>query len=134
MDLKLRHWILDDHNNPKEVDLMTWALWFKDPRRKVADDMVCDVWVSTIFLGIDHNFAFTGPPILWETMAFGPEEWSKTMERVYRPEVAIDRCAGSWEQALTMHQQMIERMVKEHGFLWKQIESITGQVMQVGSE
>lgn len=26
--------------------------------------------VSTVFLGLDHNFGF-GPPVLWETMLFG---------------------------------------------------------------
>jgi hypothetical protein len=30
-----------------------------------------DVRVSTVWLGIDHNFAFVGPPLTWETMVFG---------------------------------------------------------------
>ena len=29
------------------------------------------IMISTVFLGLDHNWAPIGPPILWETMAFG---------------------------------------------------------------
>lgn len=29
------------------------------------------VWISTVFLGIDHNFSDEGPPIVFETMVFG---------------------------------------------------------------
>ena len=29
------------------------------------------VFISTVFLGIDHNFNLEGPPLLFETMIFG---------------------------------------------------------------
>ena len=29
--------------------------------------------ISTVFLGIDHNFGAEGPPLLFETMIFGGE-------------------------------------------------------------
>lgn len=29
-----------------------------------------EVWVSTVFIGLDH--AFTGPPLVFETMVFAP--------------------------------------------------------------
>ena len=32
-----------------------------------------EIYVSTVFLGIDHNFG-DGPPILYETMVFGLED------------------------------------------------------------
>lgn len=35
------------------------------------------VQVSTIFLGMDHDWTFRGPPVLWETMLFGCAEGSK---------------------------------------------------------
>ena len=34
-------------------------------------DMVGDVRVSTVFLGLDHSLTLDGPPVLWETMVFG---------------------------------------------------------------
>jgi hypothetical protein len=39
-------------------------------RRRVALDEVGGYRVSTVFLGVDHNFAMHGPPVLWETMVF----------------------------------------------------------------
>ena len=67
--MSLDHWILDENGNiVGPVDLMTWAKWFEISRRIVKQEWVGDCWVSTVFLGIDHNFRRTGPPILWETM------------------------------------------------------------------
>lgn len=43
-------------------------------RRARQDEVVRDgeeLLVSTVFLGIDHNFGDDGPPILYETMIFG---------------------------------------------------------------
>ncbi|HEY9373379.1 hypothetical protein [Streptomyces sp.] len=31
--------------------------------------------VSTVWLGADHNFMAAGPPLLFETMIFGPDDW-----------------------------------------------------------
>ena len=54
-------------------DLMEWARWFENAEgRRVANDHVGDVRVSTVFLGLDHSFG-GAVPILWETMIFGGE-------------------------------------------------------------
>ena len=49
--------------------LMEWARWFETADRHVAQDTIGDYWVSTVFLGLDHNYG-SGPPILFETMVF----------------------------------------------------------------
>jgi len=56
-----------------EPDLYKWAQWFQcnDDARVVARDQIGESRVSTVFLGLDHNFMGDGPPILWETMVFG---------------------------------------------------------------
>lgn len=45
----------------------------------IAAERVADVWVSTIWLGIDHRFGSAGPPLVFETMVFGGpldgEQW-----------------------------------------------------------
>ena len=66
-------YILDDQNNPVPCnDMRVFGSWFEDfDQRIVAQDMVGDVKVSTVFLGIDHNFSRNGDPVLWETMIFG---------------------------------------------------------------
>ena len=103
--MSLDHWILDENGNiVGPVDLMTWAKWFEISRRIVKQEWVGDCWVSTVFLGIDHNFRRTGPPILWETMVFTnykhiDQEW-------------MTRCAGNKEQAEAMHEEMIKKVCK----------------------
>lgn len=64
------HWILDDNKEPIKVDLLTWARWFEFHDRKVALTEIGYHRISTVFLGIDHNFSGTGPPVLFETMVF----------------------------------------------------------------
>jgi hypothetical protein len=36
-----------------------------------GEDGTGEVVVSTVFLGLDHNFSMVGPPLLFETMVFG---------------------------------------------------------------
>lgn len=50
---------------------LAWHGWFESAERHVGDDTIRGVRISTVFLGLDHNFFGEGPPILWETMVFG---------------------------------------------------------------
>lgn len=69
------YYILDAHHQPVPCDGRTWALWFETAERHVARDVdeggAVRVVVSTVFLGLDHNYDRQGPPILWETFIFG---------------------------------------------------------------
>lgn len=51
---------------------MEWAEWFgrNDDDRIVDRTKVGRRTVSTVFLGVDHNFSREGPPLLFETMVF----------------------------------------------------------------
>jgi hypothetical protein len=54
-----------------EGSLIEWSAMWKDPeKRRVARTQVAEANVSTVFLGIDHNFG-GGRPIFFETMIFG---------------------------------------------------------------
>lgn len=75
-------YILDDNGNPmKCTDPLEWAGWFETAgeKRIVARDQIGDVLISTVFLGLDHNFDGHKEPILWETMIFGGphNEWQE---------------------------------------------------------
>ena len=53
-------------------DILAWGAAFADTAaRTVAQTVIDDVKVSTMFLGLDHSFSSTGAPILFETMIFG---------------------------------------------------------------
>lgn len=48
-----------------------WAQRWEPQRQLAADPLPCGGRVSTIFLGLNHQFWGDGPPVLFETMAFG---------------------------------------------------------------
>lgn len=86
-----------DGRTPVACDLATWVDWFSTADRRVADDTIDGVRVSTIFLGLDTH-AGIGTPVLFETMIFGGP-----LDR------EITRCA-TWGQAEAMHAEMRARV------------------------
>jgi hypothetical protein len=113
-------YILDENGVPRqEPDLIKWAKWFENHGdRRVAETTVGEVWISTVFLGIDHNFSGEGPPILWETMTFRGDRTKKKTVTIMGKKLTTadgkweqqDRCSGSREQAEAMHASMVERV------------------------
>jgi len=79
--------------NPLAVPLMVWARWFETADRRIAFTEYGKVSISTVFLGLDHSFDYTGksPPILFESMIFGGQHDGYT-----------DRCA-TYDEAEAMH-------------------------------
>ncbi len=78
----LKHWILVK-GKIKEVDLLTWAKWFgSSADRIIGNDVVKNVRISTVFLGLDHRFSYTNKkqkPILFETMMFNIKKKKVTL-------------------------------------------------------
>lgn len=74
--MRSHYWILDEAGEPIPVDdVEVWAWWFQTAPRHVAQDQDEGagpevVRVSTVFLGLDHQWG-DGPPVLWESMVFG---------------------------------------------------------------
>ena len=102
-------YILDEAGEPvAEADLLTWSRWFEDGQKKgtriVLREKIGDSEVSTVFLGMEHNFGAPGPPVLWETMVFGGALDEEQ-----------DRCSGAREQALAMHARMVQRVKESFG-------------------
>ena len=63
-------YILVDGKPVFEPDLMIWAEWFeKNSERIIQHNLINGILISTVFLGLDHNYD-AGPPLLWETMIF----------------------------------------------------------------
>lgn len=96
------NYILDEEGEPKEArSLAEWAAYMEWGRKKggriVKQEWVDNVRVSTVFLGLNHNWG-EGPPVLWETMTFSNRaDWDQLQ----------DRCSGAREQAEAMHEQML---------------------------
>jgi len=100
---------LDDNNNVVKCTIKEWTLFVSESfvnefdrqssRRIVQQDQVDHYFVSTIFLGINHNFNSTGIPILFETMIFNE---TNGRERVY--------CAhyATWDKAKAGHEKIVD--------------------------
>jgi hypothetical protein len=80
-------------------DATAWAKWFENSsNRIVTKEDINDVTVSTVFLGIDHAFRESSPPILFETMVFGGPLNEEQ-----------NRCS-TWDEAEAMHAAMVKRV------------------------
>ena len=73
-----RHYILRDKLAIRCDDLLAWVLWFADADRTVARTDIDGIVVSTVFLGLDHQFG-DGEPRLFETMIFIDAELTESI-------------------------------------------------------
>jgi len=81
---------------------IAWGEWFENgSNRRVAEDIVEGVRVSTVFLGLDHSFG-EGPPLLFETMVFGESPLQEECVRY-----------ATWEEAEQGHKAMLEKVIAE---------------------
>jgi len=103
-------------------DVLEWGKWFETAKRIVKQETLKNgLWVSTVFLGLDHNFLNKGKPILFETMIFSKKkwwwdywnrfcrivnkrEWKKRMES----ELDMDRYS-TWKEATAGHEAMVKK-------------------------
>ncbi len=79
-------------------DVREWAAQMEGRSRILRQDRMGDLFLSTVFLGLDHSFGGS-VPLLWETMLFGPDE--RMMDRY-----------ATREEALKGHMEMLEIMKK----------------------
>lgn len=94
--------LLSDKKTPILTDdLLEWGRWMEKRDRVVAVSEWDGVKVSTVFLGLDHNFWGGGPPILWETLVF-EGEYDGDME-----------CYTSYDDALEGHKAMCTKVFGE---------------------
>jgi len=93
-------YILDKDNKPIEAHPLVYIDWIhNNPSRKaVKQELIGDVRVSTVFLGLNHSYE-GGDPVLWETMVF-EGDYDGYQERY-----------TSYEDALRNHEFVVE-MIK----------------------
>ena len=86
--LGIGNYILDERGEPVLCpDWDEWGAWYQTSDRTIRRTEVCGLLVSTVFLGMDHNFVDDGPPHLFETMIFpivdGELSWSEVYGERY---------------------------------------------------
>lgn len=88
------HYILEG-KLAKPTDFLTWAMWYENADRTVAQTILDNIIVSTVFFGLDFSFGKEIVPELFETMILGGDlDGSKV------------RCA-TWEQAEDLHERYV---------------------------
>jgi hypothetical protein len=82
---------LDENNKPVASNVREYSAWEEaNPERKaVKQDTIGEVFISTVFLGLDHSWRDDRRPLLWETMVFGGDH-DQYQQRYYSYEDAIE--------------------------------------------
>ena len=94
------YYILKNKKAVQVNNLTEWATQFGKQNKRVAKDTINGVDISTMFLGLDHQYG-KGKPLLFETMVFGGELDQK-QERY-----------STWEEAEIGHKIMIKKVKGE---------------------
>jgi hypothetical protein len=81
--------ILDDDLLPAELK---WAMLFEQQNKERIvgkTKTLYGEYLSTVWLGLDHNFFQTGPPLIFETMLFAPTD--READREYITTASFDK-------------------------------------------
>ncbi len=72
MPIESDWYLLDEQGNPVPTeDMNAWGALMRDAeKRTIGKTTIGNIVVSTVFLGMDHNFTGKGGPVLWETCVF----------------------------------------------------------------
>lgn len=97
-------WYILDGHTPKKCDsILEWAAQMTDENKIVRKTTLKnDVFISTVFLGLDHSFLRTGKPILFETMIFGG------------PHDEFQERYSTWEEAEEGHERAVKMAEQEN--------------------
>lgn len=96
---------------------LKWARLFEDANyKRVADSVLPNgVRVSTIWTGLDFSFSPSGPPVIFESMAFSPEvSVVKAADSIFGRDTEYHQPLDQWrysteEQAWLGHWEMCEK-------------------------
>lgn len=97
-------WILEGKVPIPCKDTIEWGQWmhghFKD--RVVCQQDVDNLWVSTVFVGVDQNHFPSDEPLLFETMIKKNGDWLNYIERT-----------STWELAIEQHARAVAWAIEE---------------------
>ena len=72
----MKYYKLNENKKALPCTLMEWAEQLEEMTKAhtkhVADDYISGKRISTVWLGLNHQY-FNGPPLIFETMVFDPE-------------------------------------------------------------
>ena len=92
-------YLLDADHNVVKATLDEWSKMFDDAESRQVDftKLPNGFDVSTVFLGMNHNF-YEGEPLLFESMVFAKGSHDDLDQRRYT----------TWNEAVAGHKEMVE--------------------------
>ncbi len=124
------NYVLNENGEPvPEPDLLKWARWFEDFDRVVDATYVnrgdIEITISTVFLGVDHRYGDDGPPVLWETMVFGPPIARMFLGRLCDIRPDLDQWRYTSRAAAVAHHAEIVEAVRRGEYDQKLLTRVT---------
>lgn len=112
--------LLDDHTVVACDDVREWGLWMVDQEDvpSVGYDVIGEIIVSTVFLGMDANCMPGGTPSLFETALFvkGPTTGVQV----------VGRCA-TWAEAESLHRAIVAQVSRAKSELIQTLAQATAK-------
>jgi hypothetical protein len=94
----MRYYILGNQVVVPASGAVEFGKWVETADRIVSKTQVADIEVSTVFLGIEHQF-YNGPPLFFETMVFGGD-----LDQTCR------RCS-TWDEAVEQYETILSEVL-----------------------
>lgn len=98
-------------------DLMRWGRWMEVADRVVAKADVDHYRVSTVFLGINHQWHPDGTPLLFETMVFDASHEWEDMDGVKHKGASVGEFMNrysTWDEAEKGHNAAVSTPKRRH--------------------
>lgn len=92
----------DDHSVTTTSDMKYWSEQFASIDRNVGKDTINGCFISTAFIGLDHEFSNDPdkPPLIFETMVFSENPDFDGYQA---------RCS-TWKEALEIHENTVNQV------------------------
>jgi len=107
--MKIRHAVLTEDGEVMECDLITWAQWLEKNRahRIIAQESLPGgYFISTVFLGLNHQYSPQAEPLWFETMIFAPPAGDEVFCERYS---TLAQALAGHEEAKKTHQSDFQR-------------------------
>ena len=102
IDLLKGLYILEGKKPVPARSMDAWNQCMQSPERVVAQEDIGKIYISTVFLGLDHSFRFDDheSPVLFESMVFGGK-FNGYLDRYY-----------TWSEAERGHSKIVDMVRK----------------------
>ena len=104
--MNFKYYMLKNGEIVPTTDSLEFSKWFEniDERRVDYTEINDNAYVSTVCLGIDHNHWGEGPPVIFESMAFGVGIENEIQDRY-----------STLEEAKAGHEKMVKEIMDQLG-------------------